>query len=108
MKIKLIYPKWPKLKNQPVFNLPPVGPTVFAASLPQDVDIDFVDENVEPIVDDDNADLVAISVMLSCQIPRAWEIARSCRDRGQTVIMGASSNSDIVASIVSAMIVPEW
>ena len=41
MKLKLIYPRWPKLPNQPVFNLPPVGPTVFAAALPEDVEVEL-------------------------------------------------------------------
>ena len=38
MKIKLIYPKWPKMPNQPKFHLPPHGPVVFAATVPDDVE----------------------------------------------------------------------
>ncbi len=49
MKLKLIYPQWPKLPNQPRFNLPPMGPVSFAAALPADVDVDFCDENVEAL-----------------------------------------------------------
>jgi len=88
MKLKLIYPRWPKLPNQPEFNLPPVGPTVFAAALPPDVDVDFYDENVEDIDFDASCDLVAISCMLTCQAPRAFELADRFREEGKTVFMG--------------------
>ena len=44
MKFKLIYPKWEKLEGQTTFNLPPHGPVVMAAALPEDVEINFIDE----------------------------------------------------------------
>jgi len=88
VKIQLIYPKWPKLKNQPEFNLPPHGPVCFAATLPSDVEIAFCDENVDDLQIADDADLICMSVMLSCQIPRAWEIADHCRAMGKTVLFG--------------------
>ena len=43
MKFKLIYPKWPKLARQTEFHLPPHVPVVFAASLPNDVEVAFID-----------------------------------------------------------------
>lgn len=88
MKIKLVYPKWPKLKNQPEFNLPPHGPVVFAAATGDDTEISFCDENVEPLDMNEEADLIALSVMLTCQIPRAWEIADLYRAAGKKVIFG--------------------
>jgi len=88
MKIKLVYPKWAKLDRQTAFNLPPHGPVVFAASLPDDVDIDFVDENLEAIDFDDEADLVCISMMLTIQVKRGWQIADEYRKRGVKVIFG--------------------
>ncbi len=88
MKVKLIYARWPRLKHQPEFHLPPHGPVVFAATLPPYVDIDFVDENVETLCYDDDPDLVFMSVMLTCQIPRAWEIADEYRRRGKKVVFG--------------------
>jgi radical SAM superfamily enzyme YgiQ (UPF0313 family) len=88
MKIKLVYPKWPKLPHQPEFNLPPHGPVCFAAALPKNMEIDFCDENVEPLRLDQDADLVAISCMLSCQITRGWEIADQYRALGKKVIFG--------------------
>jgi len=86
VKIELIYPKWPKLKNQPEFNLPPHGPVCFAAALPKDTELSFCDENVEVLTFDDDVDLVCLSVMLTCQIPRAWEIAKQYRAIGKKVI----------------------
>ena len=88
MKITLIYPKWPKLRNQPEFNLPPHGPVVFAAALPGDIEVSFCDEHVEEIDFSDEADLIALSVLLTCQMPRAWEIADRFRSLGKTVIFG--------------------
>ena len=88
MKLKLIYPKWPKLPNQPEFHLPPHGPVVFAATIPEDIDLEFCDEHVQNLDLTDSPDLVAISCMLTCQIPRGWEIADTYRARGIPVIFG--------------------
>jgi len=91
MKMKLIYPRWRKLDRQTPFNLPPHGPVVFAASLPEYVDITFVDENVEELTTDDHPDIVAISIMLSAQMNRAFAIAQAYRKRGIPVIAGGIS-----------------
>ncbi len=88
MKFKLIYPKWAKLERQTEFHLPPHGPVVFAASLPDEVDVDFVDENLEEIDFDDPADFVGISMMLTIQIKRGWQIADIYRSKGTKVIFG--------------------
>lgn len=88
MKIKLIYPKWPKLNRQTEFHLPPHGPICFAAAVPDGIEISFYDENVQDIDFNEKADLVAISAMLTCQIPRAWEIADRYRAEGIPVIFG--------------------
>lgn len=88
MKLQLIYPSWPKLENQTEFHLPPHGPVVMAAALPKYVEVDFIDENVEALNIDTTADLAAISVMLTCQLPRAFEIADKIRAMGIPVIFG--------------------
>jgi radical SAM superfamily enzyme YgiQ (UPF0313 family) len=88
VKIKIIYPKWPKLKNQPEFRLPPHGPVVFAAALRDDVEISFCDENVQELDFDEDADLIAMSVTLTCQMPRAWEVADRYREQGRQVVFG--------------------
>jgi len=91
MKLKLIYPKWNKLPGQTTFNLPPHGPVVFAAALPDYVDVTFTDENVQPLNFDEDCDLVAISMMLSTQVKRGWAIADEYRKRGKQVIFGGIS-----------------
>jgi len=91
MKFKLIYPKWEKLEGQTIFNLPPHGPVVMAAALPADVDIEFVDENVDILTFDDDADFIGISMMLTGQIKRGWQIATEYRKREKKVIFGGIS-----------------
>ncbi|MDR1919708.1 MAG: radical SAM protein [Tannerellaceae bacterium] len=91
MNLRLIYPKWEKLKGQTTFNLPPHGPVAFAAALPDYVNVAFTDENVEEIAFDEETDLVAISMMLSTQVKRGWEIATEFRKRGKQVIFGGIS-----------------
>jgi radical SAM superfamily enzyme YgiQ (UPF0313 family) len=91
MKLKLIYPKWKKLPGQTTFNLPPHGPVVFAAALPDYVDVSFTDENVEDINFEEDCDLVGISMMLSTQIKRGWTIAQEFRTGGNKVIFGGIS-----------------
>ena len=88
IKAKLIYPKWKKLPGQTTFNLPPHGPVAFAATLPEYVDVSFTDENVEAINFDEPCDLVVLSMMLSTQIKRGWEITEEYHKRGKQVIAG--------------------
>jgi len=88
MKFKLIYPKWAKLEKQTEFHLPPHGPVVFAAALPEHVEVDFIDENLQEIPFDDPVDFVGISMMLTIQVKRGWEIADAYRKRGIKVIFG--------------------
>ncbi len=88
MKFKLIYPRWAKLARQTEFHLPPHGPVVFAATLPDYVEVDFVDENLEGLDFDDPVDFVGISMMLTIQVRRGWEIADAYRRRGIKVIFG--------------------
>ncbi|MDD5206169.1 MAG: radical SAM protein [Desulfobacterales bacterium] len=88
MKFELIYPRWLKLNRQTEFHLPPHGPVVFAASLPEDVDVEFVDENLEEIDFEAPVDFVGISMMLTLQVKRGWEIAEIYRQKGIKVICG--------------------
>lgn len=88
MKLYLIYPSWPKLERQTEFHLPPHGPVVFASALPTEVDIRFTDENRDPVDFDADADLVALSVMLTCQLPAAFAIADRFRGQGLPVLFG--------------------
>ncbi len=88
MEIYIIYPKWQKLLYQTEFHLPPHGPVCFAAAISDDIGITFCDENLQDIDFDRQIDLVAISVMLTCQINRAWEIAERFRAKDIPVIFG--------------------
>lgn len=88
MNLKLIYPKWPKLERQTEFHLPPHGPVVFAAEVPEDINLTFIDETFQEVEYRKDTDLVALSVMLSCQVPRAKEIARQYREMNIPVIFG--------------------
>ncbi len=88
MNFTLIYPKWEKLDQQTPFILPPHGPVVFAAALPDDVQVEFIDENIRKIDFERSADFVGISVMLTAQIKRGWEIADQFRAKGIKVIFG--------------------
>lgn len=110
MRLKLIYPKWPKLERQTEFHLPPHGPVVFAATVPAEVELSFVDENLQAIDFDERIDLVALSVMLTCQLPRALEIAAEYRGRGIPVICGGIAvmlHADEVQSQVDAVFLGE-
>ncbi len=91
MKLKLIYPKWKKLPGQTTFNLPPHGPVVFAATLPDYVEVSFTDENVEELDMEEECDIVGISMMLTTQVKRGWAIADEYRRRGKTVMFGGIS-----------------
>jgi hypothetical protein len=89
MKMALLYPSWRKLDRQTEFNLPPHGPVVFAATVPPGVSLTFVDENLQEIDFGAPCDMVGISVMLTCQLPRAFEIAR----RYETGVLVSSAAS---------------
>jgi radical SAM superfamily enzyme YgiQ (UPF0313 family) len=91
MEFRIIYPKWEKLEDQTIFNLPPHGPVVFAAALPDYVNIHFTDENVESVNFNEEADFIGISMMLSTQVKRGWEIADTFRNQGKKVIFGGIS-----------------
>lgn len=110
MRIRLIYPKWPKLANQREFHLPPHGPIVFAATIPKEHAVAFTDENVQDIDFEEDVDLVCISMMLSCQTPRGYEIADRFRARGIKVIcggIGTSLHADEAAPHADAVFVGE-
>ena len=88
MNFLLVYPKWPKLPYQTEYHLPPHGPVVMAAEIPSWVKVTFADENVGTIPFDRMWDAVGMSVMLTCQMPRAFEIADTFRAQSVPVIFG--------------------
>ena len=88
MKLLIIYPSWPKLAGQTRFDLPPLGPIQAAACADESWQVEVCDENVEAVDFQRDCDLVGLSIMLTCQAPRAYELAREFRSRGKTVLMG--------------------
>ena len=90
-KITLVYPRWNKIPEQTEFHLPPHGPVCVAASVPEHYDLQFIDENIDAIDFDVSTDVVLLSMMLTCQLPRGREIAESFRKRGSPVIAGGIS-----------------
>jgi radical SAM superfamily enzyme YgiQ (UPF0313 family) len=91
MKFQLVFPKWRKLEGQTTFNLPPHGAIVFAATIPTDFEVEFIDENLEEMRYDDTVDFVGISMLLTTQVKRGWAIADEYRKRGKKVIFGGIS-----------------
>jgi radical SAM superfamily enzyme YgiQ (UPF0313 family) len=61
--------------------------TIVGALTPREHDVRIVDENVEPLDLDDDADVVGITFMTALA-PRAYEIARAFRARGKVVVGG--------------------
>jgi radical SAM superfamily enzyme YgiQ (UPF0313 family) len=88
MRFQIIFPKWPKLEGQTPFELPSLGPIQAAACVPEGVEVGVTNENVEPIDFDADVDLVGVSMLLTCQTPRGYEVAEEFRARGKTVILG--------------------
>jgi len=66
---------------------PPLSLPLLAALTPSDVEVQLVDENVEPVDLSAAVDWVAISAM-TASAPRAYVIADAFRARGIPVVMG--------------------
>ena len=110
MKFQIIAPSWPKLPGQTTFNLPSLGPIQAAACVPGDVETTVINENLQPVDFDVDADLIGLSALLTCQAPRAYEIAAEFRKRGKTVVMGglhASLCPEEAAAHVDALVLGE-
>ncbi len=65
----------------------PLGLMVAAAVVPRRWRVELVDENAGPVPVDRGADLVGITAM-TCQAPRAYEIADAYRRLGVPVVLG--------------------
>lgn len=70
-----------------VFQLPPLALATVAAATPEYIDVRIVDEAIEPINYNSNADLVGITA-LTRFAPHAYEIADRFRENGVKVVMG--------------------
>ncbi|MBI5623144.1 MAG: cobalamin B12-binding domain-containing protein [Elusimicrobia bacterium] len=88
MRVKLVYPAWPRLRQQTPFILPPLGLAVVAGLTPPGHEVSLADENARPVDLDDHPDIVGIGAMLTCQLKRAFEIADRYRAKGVPVVLG--------------------
>ncbi len=87
----------------------PLTPSHLAALLPSDVNVTTRDEQVRPVDYEIDADLVAITFMIS-NAPHAYEIADRFRKRGTPVVMGgfhASSLPEETLEHADAVVVGE-
>jgi len=108
--VTLIYPKWNKIPEQTEFHLPPHGPVCVAASIPEKYEVRFIDENVDEIDFSASTDIVLLSMMLTCQLPRGKEIAAQYRELGVQVVAGGIStmlHSEEVATFVDSIFLGE-
>jgi radical SAM superfamily enzyme YgiQ (UPF0313 family) len=101
MKITFVYPKfdkfletYPELAEMPAiaatwaFRMPPaMGIPILINLLPSDVQWRIIDQNIEPVDYNDNADLIAISYFTP-QAGYAYEVGDTFRRAGKKVIMG--------------------
>jgi len=74
-------------RNSRVFRFSMLPSLYVAASMPPYVETTIIDEDVEPVNFDTDADLIAISFM-TFNAPRAYEIADRFREKGKAVVFG--------------------
>jgi radical SAM superfamily enzyme YgiQ (UPF0313 family) len=74
-------------RRMKIFRVSMLSALYVAASAPDDVETKIIDENIEPIDLDTDADIIGISFM-TFNAPRAYELAAAFKERGKTVIFG--------------------
>lgn len=90
MKVTIIQPCMGRRSGEAyirTWQMEPLAPAVLAALTPDDVQISFHDDRMEPIPFDEPTDLVAITVE-TYTARRAYQIATEYRKRGVPVVMG--------------------
>ena len=97
MKIKMILPALDESKSpfwRPIkYSLfPPIGLATLAGHIPEDNEIEIIDQHVEELEIYDNPDLVVIQVYIT-NAKRAYQIADHYRSRNIFVILWSTCNS---------------
>ena len=88
---------------------PPLGLATLAALCPPDWDVEIVDENVESVPLDPDADIVGVCGM-GVQFPRQCELLTYYRSRGHFVVAGGSYASlcpEIFAPLADTVVAGE-
>ncbi len=111
--ITLIHPcvgRWAGDKNYiRSWQMEPLAPAVLAGLTPDDIDVRFYDDRLEPIPFDEPTDLVAISIE-TYTARRAYQIATEYRRRGVKVVLGgfhATLCPDEAALYADAVVIGE-
>lgn len=91
MKLLLVVPameddKKRRLKGK-AFRIPQISLGILASLTPSDVEVSYIDENLEDIDYECGADLVGITVM-TATAPRAYLISQNFKNKGAKVILG--------------------
>lgn len=93
----------------------PLNLAYVAALTPGDWEFDVIDENIELALDEngnltfDDVDLVCLT-SVTYQIPRTYRIAKACKERSMTVILGgvhATTHPEEVIEYVDAVVTGE-
>jgi radical SAM superfamily enzyme YgiQ (UPF0313 family) len=90
LKIVLISPFFDKKfrkTTRKTFRFPPLNLPIVASLTPKEFEVKIIDESVENINFDEEADLVGITCM-TAQAPRAYSVADAFRKRGTKVVLG--------------------
>lgn len=89
MKMLFIVPGWSpsNLWGQIRFKFPPLSLLTLVSETPEEVEVSLMDETIEKIDFNVEADLIGITVMTP-QAPRAYQIADEFRKRGKKVVLG--------------------
>ena len=112
MRITIVYPCIGRRVGEPYirgWQMEPLAPAVLASLTPEDVEIKFYDDRMEPIPFDESTDLVAISIE-TYTAKRAYQIASEYRRRGVPVVMGgfhATLASDEVCEFAESVVIGE-
>jgi len=108
MKAMLVAPRVGEEKRgKPLF--PPLSLMTLAALTPEDVEVDLVDEAVQAIDFDTEADIIGITATTAAA-NRAYEIADQFRQRGKPVVIGgihATALPEEAATHADAVVVGE-
>ena len=96
MKVLFVSPGWPRgrLWGELGFKFPSLSLAALAAVTPVEWSVALWDENIEPLVPESDADLVAITAMTP-QAPRAYQLAAKFKAAGKTVVMGGFHASNL-------------